>query len=148
VKDFDKEELEALYKTIGLGAMKFYLLRVDPKKRMIFNPEESIDFHGYTGPFIQYTYARIRSILRKEAMQDSAEAKETLLKLERDIIIALERFPAIIIQAGKELNPSVVAGYIFDVARLFNTFYSEHSIANAESATKKELRLKLANYDG
>ncbi|HMJ46334.1 MAG TPA: arginine--tRNA ligase, partial [Ferruginibacter sp.] len=129
VKDFDAGELELLYKTIGLGAMKFYLLRVDPKKRMVFNPEESIDFHGYTGPFVQYTYARIKSILRKEELLQEASGQNPLLKLERNIIIALEKYPSVIVQAAKEHNPSVIAGYIFDVARLFNSFYSEHSIA-------------------
>jgi len=144
VKDFDESELEALFKTIGLGAMKFYLLRVDPKKRMIFNPGESIDFHGFTGPFIQYTYARIKSILRKEEVLQQAVTHSPLLKLEREIIIALEKYPAAIVQAARELNPSVIANYIFDVARIFNSFYSEHSIANAETPEKKQLRLQLA----
>jgi len=144
VKDFDESELEALFKTIGLGAMKFYLLRVDPKKRMIFNPGESIDFHGFTGPFIQYTYARIKSILRKEEVLQQAVTHSPLLKLEREIIIALEKYPAAIVQAARELNPSVIANYIFEVARIFNSFYSEHSIANAETPEKKQLRLQLA----
>lgn len=144
VKDFEKSELGSLYETIGLGAMKFYLLRVDPKKRMIFNPEESIDFHGFTGPFIQYTYARIKSILRKEEILSSESSQPSLLKLERGILVILEKYPSVIIQAAKELNPSVVANYIFETARIFNTFYSEHSISNAETTEKKQLRLRLA----
>ncbi len=144
VKDFTADELELLYKTIGMGAMKFYLLRVDPKKKMIFNPEESIDFHGFTGPFVQYTYARIKSILRKEPSDESISTGTDLLKLEKDILITLEQYPAIILQAAKELNPSAIANYVFHVAKIFNSFYAEHSIANAESGSKKQLRLKLA----
>jgi arginyl-tRNA synthetase len=146
VKDFTTEELTALYNTIGLGAMKFYLLRVDPKKTMVFNPEESIDFHGFTGPFVQYTYARIKSILRKEPQGTSYKAPTNtgLLKLERELIIELEQFPAAIEQAAAEHNPSVIAIYIFALAKTFNSFYAEHSIANAESDEKKQLRLSIA----
>lgn len=145
VKDFEANELDALYNTLGLGAMKFYLLRVDPKKKMIFNPEESIDFHGFTGPFVQYTYARIKSILRKEAGNEGGPANEgSLLKLEKEILVALEQFTPILVQAAKELNPSVIAIYIFNLAKTFNSFYTAHSIGNAETAEKKQLRLQLA----
>lgn len=144
VKDFTPEELDTLYNTIGLGALKFYLLRVDPKKKMIFNPEESIDFHGFTGPFIQYTHARIKSILRKEKPAGTHLADDDLLPLEKEVIIQLEQFPTAIKDAGKELDPSKIAIYIFNLAKTFNSFYSEHSIANAESSAKKELRLQLA----
>jgi len=145
VKDFTEDELEALYNTIGLGAMKFYLLRVDPKKTMVFNPEESIDFHGFTGPFVQYTYARIKSILRKaEAVHIGSPAKDNLLKMEKELIIAAEQYPVIIEQAGLEHNPSVIANYIFHLAKTFNSFYTEHSIVNAETEIKKQLRLQLA----
>ena len=144
VKDFTTEELTALYKTIGLGAMKFYLLRVDPKKKMIFNPEESIDFHGFTGPFIQYTYARIKSILRKEPLLKNDATPNNLLPLEKEVLFILEQFPTIIADAAKELNPSVLANYLFLLAKTFNSFYTEHSIANAENMEKKSLRLQLA----
>lgn len=144
VKDFTPDELVELYNTIGLGAMKFYLLRVDPKKRMIFNPEESIDFHGFTGPFIQYTYARIKSILRKEAFNSTHTIAAPLLKSERDIVVVAEQFPSVLLEAGKEMDPSKVAGYIFTLAKTFNTFYSELSIGKAENEEKKQLRLKLA----
>ena len=144
VKDFTPAELETLYRTIGLGAMKFYLLRVDPKKKMIFNPEESIDFHGFTGPFVQYTYARIKSILRKEELQSTVSAGTDLLKPEKEILVALEQYPSIVIQAAKELNPSAIANYVFMVARIFNSFYAEYSIANAETDLKKQLRLQLS----
>ncbi len=144
VKDFTPAELETLYRTIGMGAMKFYLLRVDPKKKMIFNPEESIDFHGFTGPFVQYTYARIKSILRKEVWIENLSSGTDLLKLEREILVTLEQYPSIVIQAAKELNPSVIANFIFTVAKVFNSFYAEHSIANAETELKKHLRLQLS----
>ncbi|MBX2934383.1 MAG: arginine--tRNA ligase [Ferruginibacter sp.] len=151
VQDFTGDELEALYKTIGMGAMKFYLLRVDPKKTMVFNPAESIDFHGFTGPFVQYTYARIKSILRKlEA--DGAITNELhttnngLLKLEKDLIITAEQYPAVLEQACTEHNPSLIANYIFNLAKTFNSFYNEHSIAKAETEEKKYVRIKLALF--
>ncbi|WP_153797284.1 arginine--tRNA ligase [Foetidibacter luteolus] len=147
VKDFNAAELEALYNTIGLGALKFFLLRVDPKKRMVFNPEESIDFHGFTGPFIQYTHARIKSILRKEETANAvagSTAGNTLLMLEKDVINWLEQFPAVMDEAGNEHDPSKLAIYIFNLAKIFNSFLSEHSIVYAESPEKKTLRLQLA----
>ncbi|HPG11940.1 MAG TPA: arginine--tRNA ligase [Chitinophagaceae bacterium] len=145
VKDFTAEELKELYDTIALGALKFFLLRVDPKKRMVFNPEESIDFHGFTGPFVQYTHARIRSILRKQSGVSSHESLAgSLLKLEKDLIILLEQYPVIIEQAVTEHNPSVIAIYVFNLAKAFNTFYTEHSVLNAETEDKKTLRLQLS----
>ncbi len=144
VKDFTPEELVHLYKTIGLGALKFYLLRVDPKKRMVFNPQESIDFHGFTGPFVQYTYARIKSILRKERFDEAKPVSDTLLKSEKEILVAAEQYPSVISEAAKDMDPSKVAMYIFNLAKTFNSFYSELSVANAESEEKKQLRLQLA----
>lgn len=148
VKDFKEKELKNLYETLGMGAMKFYLLRVDPKKRMIFNPEESIDFHGFTGPFVQYTYARIQSILRKVGEQETIDnrqwAMEKLLPLERQLLIFLEKYTNVVAQAAEELNPSVIANYVFHMAKTFNSFYAEHSVANAESEAKKILRLHIA----
>jgi arginyl-tRNA synthetase len=152
VKDFTEAELKELYDIIGLGALKFFLLRVDPKKKMIFNPEESIDFHGFTGPFIQYTHARIKSIIRKltgdsgQIAVGSAQLAvgSDVLPLEKEVIVTLERFPSVIEEAGEELNPSKIAIYIFNLAQVFNSFYTEHSIANAESEEKKQLRLQLA----
>ena len=146
VKDFKEHELQELYETLGLGAMKFYLLRVEPKKRMVFNPEESIDFHGFTGPFVQYTYARIQSVLRKAGEQSTVYSPQTtvLLPLEKELILTLEQYSQIIEAAATELNPSVIANYIFHLAKTFNSFYTEHSIANAESEEKKQLRLQIA----
>lgn len=144
VKDFTEAELSELYDTIALGALKFFLLRVDPKKRMIFNPEESIDFHGFTGPFIQYTHARIKSILRKQPVNGGAlESYKSLEKLEKDLLLLLEQYPAIVRQAAAEHNPSVIAIYAFNVAKTYNTFYTEHSVLSAESEEKKVLRLRL-----
>jgi arginyl-tRNA synthetase len=149
VKDFNEPELKELYDTLALGAMKFYLLRVDPKKTMVFNPEDSIDFHGFTGPFVQYTHARIKSILKKVGEESlivdgSPLAIANLLPLEKELIVELEQYPAAIEQACEEHNPSVIANYVFHLAKTFNSFYSEHSVANAESASKKQLRMQLA----
>ncbi len=143
VSEFTQAQLEALYNTIGLGALKFFLLRVDPKKKMIFNPEESIDFHGFTGPFIQYTHARIKSILRKTGTAITLTASE-LLPLEKALAIELSNFPAVINEAAETLDPSKVAIYTFNLAKLFNSFYAELSIANAESDEKKNLRIQLS----
>jgi len=151
VKDFSNDELLSLYNTIGLGALKFFLLRVDPKKKMVFNPEESIDFHGFTGPFIQYTHARIKSILRKQ--NEKSETSNTdaaspftssLLPLEKSLAITLELFPTVIGEAATEHDPSKVAIYTYGLAKTFSSFLSEHSIANAESEEKKVLRLQLS----
>ena len=146
VKDFTEEELKELFDTLALGAMKFYLLRVDPKKTMVFNPQDSIDFHGFTGPFVQYTHARIKSILRKAAdvSMNSNEVITPLLPLEKAVIVFAEQYPVVIEQACREHNPSVIANYVFHLAQTFNSFYTEHSVANAETQEKKILRLKLA----
>ena len=148
VKDFAPEDLTELYNTIGLGALKFFLLRVDPKKKMVFNPEESIEFQGFTGPFIQFIHARIKSILRKMSAEGVSikptEAKQDLLPLEKAIIVELELFPTVIQDAATEYDPSKVAIYIYNLAKTFSSFYSELSIANAESEEKKLLRLQLA----
>ncbi len=143
VKDFTGKELIELYHTIGLGALKFFILRVDPKKRMIFNPEESIDFHGFTGPFIQYTHARIKSILRKITVTDNLPASSTLLPLEKEMIVLLEQFEIVIAEAAKEYDPSKIAIYIFNLCKTFNSFYTEHSVTQAENDEKKALRLQI-----
>ena len=142
------EELASLYEMIGLGGTKFFLLRVDPKKKMIFNPEESIDLHGYTATFIQYAHARIKSILRKEKESGSGLNIETntgdsLFPLEKAMILNLEKYPLVIEQACAEMNPSVIANYTFNLARTFNSFYDKHSVSKAETADKKQLRLQL-----
>ncbi|BAV08072.1 arginyl-tRNA synthetase [Filimonas lacunae] len=147
IQNYSEEELTTLCDTIGIGALKFFLLRVDPKKKMIFNPEESIDAHGFTGPFIQYAYVRIKSIIRKfgEAAGNSSIATE-LTPLEKALIIQLELYPGVIAEAAAEHDPSKIAVFAFNLAQAFGTFYNDkgHSIGNAENEEKKELRLKLA----
>lgn len=146
VKDFTPQELIELYETIGLGALKFFLLRVDPKKKMIFNPEESIDFHGFTGPFVQYTYARIKSVLRKVSGELSVQSEETtaLLPLEKNLLVLAEQFPSVVEEAAASFDPSKIALFVFELSKTFSSFYTEHSIANAETEEKKQLRLMLA----
>jgi arginyl-tRNA synthetase len=151
IEDFSAEELKDLYEIIALGALKFFLLKVDPKKKMVFNPEESIDFHGFTGPFIQYTYARIKSILRKakEIKKETTVAVGTetapLLKLEKELLLLLEQFPTVIQQAATEYNPSAIANYIYGVAQTYNSFYTVHSVLKAESEEKLHLRLNISS---
>ncbi len=144
VDGFTKVELESLYRTIGLGALKFYLLRVDPKKKMIFNPEESIDFQGFTGPFVQYTHARLSSILRK------AESLGTISDLElnedeRKMLIQLETFSSVIEEAALDYNPSVICNYVFSLAKSMNSFLNLHQIIGAETEEKKSLRIAIAH---
>jgi arginyl-tRNA synthetase len=148
VKDFTGAELDELYNILALGAMKFYLLKVDPKKTMVFNPQDSIEFHGFTGPFIQYTHARIKSILRKveAAINPETSQQQALLLLEKQLLVQLEQYPGIIAQAAREHNPSVIANYAFQLAQTFNSFYAEHSVANAETPQKLQLRLQLAAF--
>ena len=148
---FKPEELENLYETLGMGALKFYLLRVDPKKKMIFDPKESIDLHGFTATFIQYAHARICSILRREHIEltpgqeqfASFTPSTELLPLEKEMILTLEQYPTILSESGQEFNPSLICNYSFRLAQLFNTFYDAHSISKAETEEKKQLRLMI-----
>ncbi|MCL6524080.1 MAG: arginine--tRNA ligase [Thermoflavifilum sp.] len=150
VDDFSASELEQLFEMIGQAALKYYLLRVSPQKRMVFHPGESIDFQGHTGPFIQYTYARIRSIFRKAGIATAGDLPgindpdEALLPQEKALIMALEQYPDRIQQAADELDPSVLALYLYEIARLFNSFYADLPIAKAESAEKRHLRLAIS----
>ncbi len=144
VKDFNEEELRNLYQTLGLGALKYYLLRVEPKKRMVFNPEESIDFHGVTGPFVQYGYARIQSVFRKAGDFGEGAKIEKLEKLEKQLLLQLEQFPATLQAACNEMSPALVANYVYNLTKIFNSFYAEHSIANAESPELISFRLSLS----
>jgi arginyl-tRNA synthetase len=148
---FTADELVTLYNTIGLGALKFYLLRVDPKKKMIFNPKESIDLHGFTATFIQYAHARICSILRKENMPlvpgketfSSFKLTQAITPAEKKLALSLEQYPTIVENAAEEYNPSLLCNYCFALAQQFNSFYDEHSISKAENEEKKQLRLML-----
>lgn len=147
IEEFSETELTELYETIALGALKFFLLKVDPKKRMVFNPEESIDFQGFTGPFIQYTHARLKSILRKaEANVQVATGTVPLEKLEKELLVVLEQFADVVQQAADEHNPSAIANYVYGVAKTFNSFYTVHSVLKAETEEKKTLRLQLCEH--
>jgi arginyl-tRNA synthetase len=149
VKDFNPGELNELYDTIALGALKFFLLRVDPKKKMVFNPEDSIDFHGFTGPFIQYTHARIKSILRKETPGPAAlKASAGLLPKEKELVVLLEQYPSIVEQAANEYNPSAIGLYVYDVAKTFSSFLNDHSVLHADSEEKKQVRLQISMLAG
>jgi arginyl-tRNA synthetase len=146
VEGFTEEERNHLYKILSLGALKYFLLRVGPKKKMIFNPEESIDFQGHTGPFIQYTHARIKSILRKGILQENQTEYSALLPLEKELLVVLESYPQVIQQACTEQDPSHLANYLYTIAKTFNSFYTQHSVLSAENEEKKQLRLKLSSF--
>lgn len=143
--DYSSEEKAALYRTIGLGALKYYILKVDPKKRILFNPEESVDFAGNTGPFIQYTYARIQSIIRKAAFDFSiASAIETLNEKEKELIKQLELFPEVIQNAAQNHSPALIANYTYELVREYNSFYQAVSILGEENLQKKIFRVQLS----
>lgn len=142
-------DAETLYHNIGLGALKYFILKVDAKKRMLFDPKESIDFNGNTGPFIQYTYARIKSVLRKaeespKIKAQSSKPKGELQKKEREVIKLLHGFPAVIQEAADAYNPGHIANYVYDLAKEYNQFYHECAILKAENADEKNFRLELS----
>ena len=142
-----EQEAAAICEMVGLGALKYFILKVDPKKTMLFDPRESIDFNGNTGPFIQYTHARIRSILRKaeEAGIDaSTYVNATLLPEEVELVKALAEYPAVVRTAGEQFAPSVIAAYAYDLAKQFNGYYHDHSILKEDNEAVRSLRLKLA----
>jgi arginyl-tRNA synthetase len=135
-----------LYQTIGLGALKYFLLKVEPKKKMMFNPAESIDFQGNTGPFIQYTYARISSILRNAGeISTGNDWKITELHpLEKEIIGILYKYPKVIREAGNELSPGLIANYVYELAKSFSHFYHELSVLHEKDEDKRFLRLMIS----
>ncbi len=144
-----KEEADAVSTMVGLGALKYFILKVDPKKTMLFDPRESIDFNGNTGPFIQYTHARICSVLRKAAESGVASAAEVgsdvpLLAEEIDLIKMLTEYPALVKSAGDNFAPSILAAYVYDLAKQFNGYYHDHSILREENAAVRSMRLALA----
>lgn len=145
---YSEDEKEELYKTIGLGALKYYILKVDPKKRILFDPKESIDFQGNTGPFIQYTYARIQSILRKSDVDFTVklEAKEVdLHEKERELIKQLQLFPDTVQQAATQHSPALIANYTYDLVKAFNSFYQNVSILGADTKNEIVFRVQLSN---
>jgi arginyl-tRNA synthetase len=144
INDFSEPEKEELYHTIGMGALKYFLLKVDPKKRLLFDPNESVDFQGHTGPFIQYTHARIKSVLNRGNITGVDTEPADLAAEERDLIVALTQFPDIIVQAAAAHNPAAVANYVYEVAKAYNKFYHEHSILQADDELVKQFRLQLS----
>ncbi|MFT4668644.1 MAG: arginyl-tRNA synthetase [Flavobacteriaceae bacterium] len=145
IDDFSIEEKEDLYHAIGLGALKYYILKVDPKKRILFNPEESVDFQGNTGPFIQYTYARIQSILRKAGPADKLSVLDYQLHVkEKAVIKMLQLYPEVIQQAADNYSPALVANYTYELVKEFNSFYQNVSILAADTDLEKGFRVKLA----
>ena len=149
--DMTDEERSEIARIVGMGALKYFILKVDARKNMLFNPEESIDFNGNTGPFIQYTYARIRSILRKAAEQneqmelsDITTSENLLSQKEIDLIQKMNEFGAAVEQAGKDYSPSGIANYCYELTKEFNQFYHDYSILKEEDPQKKAIRLVLA----
>ncbi len=146
--DCTPEEAANVFRMVGLGALKYFILKVDPRKNMLFNPKESIDFNGNTGPFIQYTHARIKSVLRKAAEQgiafDNWDAKPEISDKETTLIQLLAEFPAIVKQAGDEFSPALIANYVYELAKEFNQFYHDFTILGETDADKKCLRLLIS----
>ena len=147
--DLSEEEANEIARIVGLGALKYFILKVDARKNMLFNPAESIDFNGNTGPFIQYTYARIRSILRKAAeagldIPDTLSADTEVSEKEIGLIQMLADFPAVVRQAGSDYNPSCIANYCYDLVKEYNQFYHDFSILHEEDEKKKLFRLVLS----
>nr|MBR6146680.1 arginine--tRNA ligase [Paludibacteraceae bacterium] len=145
LNDITEEEQNEIARKVGLGALKYFILKVDPRKNMLFNPEESIDFNGNTGPFIQYTYARIRSVLRKAAEQEQAKTgKISLEEKEIELIQRITEFPNVIKQAGEEFSPAVICNYAYALAQAFNSFYHDYSILNEPDEAKRAFRVQLS----
>lgn len=146
LKGVPEEEMDDVYRIIGLGALKYFILKVDPRKNMLFNPQESIDFNGNTGPFVQYTYARIRSVLRKSDEADAATditAYEPNEK-EIEIIQRIADFPSVVSEAGRTYSPALIANYVFELAKGYNQFYHDYSILKEENGVARTFRLHLS----
>ncbi|AYN00251.1 arginine--tRNA ligase [Chryseobacterium sp. 3008163] len=148
LENFTEEEKNINYESIGIGALKYFMLKVDPKKKMLFNPEESIDFNGNTGPFIQYTYARIQSLLAKA----NFVAKETeaieLSQSEKELIMQLSNYKAVVARAAESLSPALVANYLYDLVKSYNSFYQNNPILIQEDENIKQYRLNLSDLTG
>ncbi len=142
--DMTEEERREIARIVGMGALKYFILKVDARKNMLFNPEESIDFNGNTGPFIQYTYARIRSILRKAPSMASPTSSTSLADKEIELIQKMSEYGAAVEQAGKDYSPSGIANYCYELTKVFNQFYHDYSILNEPDEQKKSLRLAIA----
>ncbi|MCC3216554.1 arginine--tRNA ligase [Chryseobacterium sp. X308] len=139
------EEKEASYETVGLGALKYFMLKVDPKKKMLFNPAESIDFNGNTGPFIQYTYARIQSLLSKAGTFQTETADIELNQSEKELIMQLTNFKTVVAKSAETLSPALVANYVYDLVKAYNSFYQNNPILNQEDENVKQFRLNISD---
>ena len=154
IDGFSGKEAGNLYRIVGLGALKYFILKVDPKKNMLFNPEESIDFNGNTGPFIQYTYARIQSVLRKAVEEFSYNPAGPInidfsfIQKERDILRIIYEYPAIVRQAGETLSPALVANYVYELVKEYNQFYHDFSILREEDHNASIFRIELSVFTG
>ena len=148
-EDFTNEEAENLYRMIGLAALKYFILKVDPKKKMLFNPKESIDFNGNTGPFIQYTYARIKSVLRKAEKSFRFQVSSFELKAkEKELIKLIHSYSSVVKEAGDNYSPALIANYVYELATSYNGFYHEINILKEENAELRNFRLKLSERVG
>lgn len=149
LENLSDEEKERSYETVGLGALKYFILKVDPKKKMLFNPAESIDFNGNTGPFIQYTYARIQSLLDKAGFE-TKELTDSYLPndSEKDLIMLLSEFKDVIAKASESLSPALVANYVYELVKGYNSFYQNNPILNQDNETAKQFRLQLSELAG
>ena len=141
----DKKEL---YQTIGLGALKYFILKVDPKKSILFDPRKSVDFAGNTGPFIQYTYARIQSILRSRPLDSLVYSLTAITTKEKEIIKQILLYPETIQQAAKQYSPALVANYVYDLVKLFNSFYQNTPILGGDDNKLESFRISLCNEVG
>jgi arginyl-tRNA synthetase len=148
LEDFSQDEKKLIYRQVGMGALKYFILKVDPKKNMTFDPRESVDFNGNTGSFIQYTYARIKSVLRKGADQAKCTSQEEFIEKEIALIRMMYDFPDILAESARTLNPSLIANFMYELAREFNQFYHDHSILSAEKAGQVSQRLLLIGSVG
>jgi arginyl-tRNA synthetase len=152
LEDFTSEQAENIYRIIGMGALKYFMLKVDPKKNMLFDPKESIDFNGNTGPFIQYTYARIQSILRKAndlGFTINAQFTEVSIdEKEKQVLKQIYRYPQIVKDAGDNLSPALIANYIYDLTKEFNQFYHDYPILKAEDSNVRNFRLIVSKVTG
>jgi arginyl-tRNA synthetase len=149
LEGLNEEEKEDIFRIIGMSALKYYMLKVDPVKNMLFNPRESIDFDGNTGPFIQYTYTRIKSVFRKAAetgvaVPDAAPENIELNPKEKNLLRLVHDFPQVVVSAGEAFNPSLIANYIYDLVKEYNQFYHDHSILKEENTDVKNMRLVLS----
>jgi arginyl-tRNA synthetase len=153
VDAFPEDEAKRLFNIIGLGALKYFILKVDPKKNMLFDPKESIDFNGNTGPFIQYTFARIQSLLRRSkdnlpTQENNAGGYLSLHPVEKEILKLLYQFPSSVEQAAEGYSPSTIANYVYELAKGYNQFYQEIPVLKEENKNAIQFRLKLSAFTG